>query len=259
MWQRAVIVFLHDFYDSPHVLSRPSFFSGLFGAGRASLSIRFQRARAIKFYAKPHPNQGSHASSRGARGSWRRDIPGLPLLSERITNVQLGGPQAILCGFTVYGSVEPRARIFLSVSERIACGARHPHQLFEFLSYRAVLLSSYRRIDLLTPEQKCPSRKRRCADKGGLAFLLHAQSAWRREVLSLRQRFVCRVFLEDLQYINGLRRPLLNTRSFQELCDSSPVSLGAYRADVASIFWPFVGRPTPVPVWNGEAAKCVPF
>jgi hypothetical protein len=119
----AVIVFLHDFYDSPHVyhdLVFPDFWAWV------CCTIETLRAANIPFFLKPHPNQ----ISLGAQVL--RDLsdayPGLSFIPSAVTNRQLVDA-GMLCGVTVYGTVAHELA-YLGVPT-IAC-ARHPHVAFDF-------------------------------------------------------------------------------------------------------------------------------
>ena len=119
----AVIIFLHDFYDSPHVYDEfifPDFWSW----------ITFTIDELIKsekpFWIKPHPNQISLSDE--AFQLLLRKYPHLNTLSPRITNSQLvnGG---IICGVTAYGTV---AHELAYMGVPSICCAKHLHHSFDF-------------------------------------------------------------------------------------------------------------------------------
>lgn len=119
----AVVVFLHDFYDSPHVyadLVFPDFWAWI------TFTIDTLAAAGIPFWIKPHPNQ--IALSQGALEELQLARPGLRILPKGITNTQLveGG---MACGVTAYGTVAHELA-YLGVPT-IGC-ARHPHHSFAF-------------------------------------------------------------------------------------------------------------------------------
>lgn len=119
----AVVVFLHDFYDSPHIypdLVFRDFWSWI------GFTIETLLGSGIRFYVKPHPNQ--IALSGEALQKLNAAYPGLLLLSPRITNMQLVNA-GMLCGVTVYGTVAHELA-YLGIPT-IAC-ARHPHNAFGF-------------------------------------------------------------------------------------------------------------------------------
>jgi hypothetical protein len=119
----AVVVFLHDFYDSPHVyadLVFPDFWQWI------CFTIEQLRAASIPFLLKPHPNQ--IALSDKVIGELSQRYPDLAWVPSAVTNRQLvdGG---MSCAVTVYGTVA-HEMAYLGVPS-IAC-ARHPHIAFNF-------------------------------------------------------------------------------------------------------------------------------
>lgn len=119
----AVVVFLHDFYDSPHVypdLVFDDFWQWI------CFTIEVLRRSGIRFFLKPHPNQ--IALSDEALSHLRRNYPDLQWLPAGVSNVQLARA-GIACGVTVYGTVAHELA-YLGVPS-IGC-ARHPHHSFEF-------------------------------------------------------------------------------------------------------------------------------
>lgn len=119
----AVVIFLHDFYDSPHVypdLVFPDFWRwGCF-------TIEVLQKSGAHFFLKPHPNQ--IALSDEALGRLRRKYPDLQWLPASASNLQLADA-GIACGVTVYGTVAHELA-YLGVPS-ITC-ARHPHYTFDF-------------------------------------------------------------------------------------------------------------------------------
>ena len=119
----AVVIFLHDFYDSPHVypeLVFDDFWRWI------CFTINVLQRSGINFFLKPHPNQ--IALSDEALGLLRQKYPGLQWLPTSASNVQLA-KAGIACGVTVYGTVAHELA-YLGVPS-IAC-ARHPHHTFDF-------------------------------------------------------------------------------------------------------------------------------
>lgn len=139
----AVVIFLHDFYDSPHVyddLVFPDFWAWI------TCTIDTLTSAGMRFFVKPHPNQIT-LSDQAVR-LLVQQYPGLQMISPRITNVQLvrGG---MICGVTAYGTVAHELA-HMGVPT-IAC-ARHPHHAFDFCR-TAKSVEEYRRF-LQTPHQK---------------------------------------------------------------------------------------------------------
>ena len=119
----AVVVFLHDFFDSPHVyadLVFDDFWQWI------CCTIRTLTEAGIPFFLKPHPNQ--IAASFAVLDQLRAQFPSLRLLSTRITNRQLVDA-GMGAGVTVYGTVGHELA-YLGVP--VICCARHPHHAFDF-------------------------------------------------------------------------------------------------------------------------------
>lgn len=120
---QAAVIFLHDFYDSPHVY--PDLVFNDFWQW-ACCTIEFLQSSGTNFYIKPHPNQ--IALSDKALTRLKKKYPGLKWLPVGVSNVQLARA-GIACGITVYGTVAHELA-YLGVPS-IAC-ARHPHHAFDF-------------------------------------------------------------------------------------------------------------------------------
>lgn len=137
----AVVVFLHDFYDSPHVyadLIFDDFWQWI------CFTIETLQQAGITFFLKPHPNQ--IALSDEALDLLKKKYPNLRWLDSGISNTSLAAA-GILCGVTVYGTVAHELA-YLHVPS-IGC-ARHPHHAFDFCrtaksrdEYRSLLQSSH--------------------------------------------------------------------------------------------------------------------
>lgn len=129
----AVIVYLHDFFDSPHIypeLVFPDFWTWI------CFTIETLQAAAIPFFLKCHPNQISQSEEVVLDLSSK--YPNLPLIPSGVTTLQLvqGG---IACVVTVYGTIAHEAA-YLGIPS-IAC-ARHPHTAFDFC-HTAKTLAEY--------------------------------------------------------------------------------------------------------------------
>ena len=119
----AVVIFLHDFYDSPHVyadLVFPDFWEWI------CFTIDTLSAAGIRFLVKPHPNQIS--LSDGVVDELLQRFPKLELVAPAVTNRQLVNA-GMASAVTVYGTVA-HEMAYLGVPS-IAC-ARHPHVAFDF-------------------------------------------------------------------------------------------------------------------------------
>lgn len=119
----AVVIFLHDFYDSPHVypdLIFDDFWQWI------CFTIEVLQKAGVNFFLKSHPNQ--IALSDEALARLRGKYPDLQWLPAGASNVQLARA-GIACGVTVYGTVAHELA-YLGVPS-IGC-ARHPHHSFDF-------------------------------------------------------------------------------------------------------------------------------
>jgi hypothetical protein len=173
----SVIVFLHDFYDSPHIyhdLVFPDFWTWI------ECTISTLTEAGIPFYLKPHPNQ-VHLSGEALQTLQARHA-NLRLLESGISNTQLVDA-GMACGVTVYGTVAHELA-YLGVPS-IAC-ARHPHHAFD-LCRTAKSVAEYRamlRTPFVRPLELAEMRRQ------ALAFYsmhnLHGDPA----VLELRAAFI---------------------------------------------------------------------
>jgi hypothetical protein len=147
----AAVIFLHDFYDSPHVyddLIFPDFWSWI------CFTIDVFIQSGISFWVKPHPNQISLSDN--AVQLLLQQYPQLKMISSRVTNSQLveGG---MICGVTAYGTV---AHELAYMGVPSICCAKHPHHSFGFCR-TAKILDEYRYF-LQTPNiQPLPVKEMR--------------------------------------------------------------------------------------------------
>lgn len=138
----AVVIFLHDFYDSPHVYREmvfPDFWEWV------CFTIETLKSANIRFFVKPHPNQINLSDKVLSKLKLR--YPGLWMILPGVTNKQLA-EAGMSCAVTVYGTVA-NEMANLGVPT-IAC-AHHPHISFEFCrtghsrdEYAALLQNSIR-------------------------------------------------------------------------------------------------------------------
>ena len=141
----AVVVFLHDFYDSPHVY--PDLVFDDFWCWICFTIEKLEEIGA-RYFLKPHPNQ--IALSDAALLKLREKYPDLRWLSADVSNVQLADA-GISSGVTVYGTVAHELA-YLGVPS--ICCARHPHHAFDFCRTAknkeeyAALLKTYWKSDL---------------------------------------------------------------------------------------------------------------
>lgn len=136
----SVVIFLHDFYDSPHI------FPGLVFIDFwewVCFTIEVFEQSKIKFHIKPHPNQ--IAKNDDVIYKLKIKYPSLLLLDARVNNLELV-KAGIICGITVYGTIAHELS-FMGIPS-ISC-AQHSHYKFDFCrtaknreEYRAMLQSS---------------------------------------------------------------------------------------------------------------------
>jgi hypothetical protein len=119
----TVVVFLHDFYDSPHVYGDmvfADFWEWI------CFTIETLTLARIPFFVKPHPNQIT--LSEGVIKDLLQRYPDLAMIPQNVTNRQLVNA-GIVCAVTVYGTVA-HEMAYLGVPS-ITC-AKHPHVSFDF-------------------------------------------------------------------------------------------------------------------------------
>lgn len=119
----AVIVFLHDFFDSPHIyadLVFPDFWTW------ACCTIDTLLATGKPFAVKAHPNQVAESVS--VTEQIRARYPAVRFIAPTVPNTRLAAA-GMRAAVTVYGSVAAELA-YLGVPS-IAC-ARHPHVAFDF-------------------------------------------------------------------------------------------------------------------------------
>jgi hypothetical protein len=119
----AVVVFLHDFYDSPHCYPEMVFIDFW---RWICFTIEVLQKSGATFFLKPHPNQVALSDADLER--LRQKYPNLKWLPAEANNVQLVR-LGIACGVTVYGTVAHELA-YLGVPS--ICCARHPHYTFDF-------------------------------------------------------------------------------------------------------------------------------
>ena len=172
----AVVVFLHDFYDSPHVyegLIFPDFWSWI------CFTIDSLIESGTNFWVKPHPNQISLSDT--AVQLLLKKYPQLQIMSSRITNSQLvdGG---MVCGVTAYGTVAHELA-YLGVPS--ICCAKHPHHSFKFCR-TAKKLDEYRDF-LQNPSFRELSKKE--MKRQALAFFYMHNIYGGEDNITLRRQF----------------------------------------------------------------------
>jgi hypothetical protein len=119
----AVVIFLHDFFDSPHVFADLIFCDFW---RWICFTIEALQENGTTFYLKPHPNQISQNFA--VLEELRAKYPNVNWLSPGVSNVQLVDA-GMICGVTMYGTIAHELA-YLKIPS-IGC-ARHPHHSFDF-------------------------------------------------------------------------------------------------------------------------------
>jgi len=199
----AVVVFLHDFYDSPHVYDElifPDFWTW------TCFTIDTLQQQGRKFFVKPHPNQIQLSDA--VLGQLREKYPALPLLSANVSNARLAAA-GMICGVTVYGTVGHELA-YLGIPT-IAC-AKHPHHSFDFCR-TARTLEQY--TEYLRTAEALPISKEQMRHQALEFYYMHNLHG-DADTLSLRSRFI-----DFWRACNGSDVPdAIVVRKFRELCDS---------------------------------------
>lgn len=123
-----VVVFLHDFYDSPHAYD--NFFFSDFWEWTTFVFSHLQK-NGISFCVKPHPNQIKESGL--VIDKLTQLYPDLSIIDPKTSNSVIFASQ-ISCGITAYGSVAHELAYFGIPS--ISC-AMNPHFSFDFTSCAA--------------------------------------------------------------------------------------------------------------------------
>ena len=119
----SIIVFLHDFYDSPHVYGNmvfPDFLEWI------EFTIKVLKKNKIPFYLKEHPNQIEE--SKDVIKGLKKKYPFLQFVSSKITNKQLV-EAGIKAGVSVYGTV---AHELAYMGVPVIMCAENPHSSYNF-------------------------------------------------------------------------------------------------------------------------------
>lgn len=119
----SLVIFLHDFYDSPHICEELIFNDFWDWINE---TIEYLINSNINFFIKPHPNQISLSDKAIIR--LKEKYPNLKWLDIQANNKILADA-GISCGVTVYGTIAHELA-YLGVPSIGA--ARHPHHTFNF-------------------------------------------------------------------------------------------------------------------------------
>lgn len=196
----SVVVFLHDFYDSPHIYADIVF--GDFWTW-VCFTIDTLSQAGIPFYLKPHPNQV--ALSAVVLQRLKARYPQVRFIPQGVTNAQLAGA-GLACGVTVYGTVAHELA-YLGIPS-VAC-ARHPHIAFDFCRTAR------------TPE--------------GYAELLRSARDLPRDVASMRRQALAFYYMYNLSGTvaeRDLRQRFVELWKRCQSADSTPVELAGALASL---------------------------
>jgi hypothetical protein len=121
--RQAVVVFMHDFFDSANVY-RNMVFADFWEWLKVTVDLLSEAG--LPFLIKPHPNQSPESARELER--FVRENPGVKVISPKVTNAQLvaGG---MICGVTAYGTVASELA-FLGVPS--ICCSDNPFVSFDF-------------------------------------------------------------------------------------------------------------------------------
>lgn len=131
--KNAVVIFLHDFFDSPHVYESmvfPDFIEWL------TFTVEYLEKNSILYYVKSHP--ASTDEVKEILYEYKNKYKNFNILSNKITNKQLVN-SGIALGITVYGTVAHELA-YMGVPV-LTCG-NGPHTGFDFC-YEATTKDEY--------------------------------------------------------------------------------------------------------------------
>ena len=131
--KNKVVIFLHDFFDSPHIYKTmlfPDFYEWF------EKTIQILNNSNIDYYIKEHPNQINDSALVVAK--LKKQYKDLKFLSNKITNKQLV-ENGIIAGISVYGTVAHELA-YLGIPV-VLCGD-NPHSSYDF-TFEAKSLSEY--------------------------------------------------------------------------------------------------------------------
>lgn len=155
------IIFLHDFYDSPHVyhdMVFPDFWVWVCTA------IENLKLNGIDFYVKAHPNQVALSSQ--VMDMLLNKFPDIKLIDSRISNRQIA-EAGLSCAITVHGTIA-HEMAYLGVPS--IASARHPHVSFQF-TRTAKTKEEF--VDLLKNFSYCGISKNQMREQSLIFYYMH--------------------------------------------------------------------------------------
>jgi len=142
----AIVVFLHDFFDSPHIYGNMIFFDFL---EWIEFTIEKLEENNISYFLKPHPNQ--IGDSKKVIETLKIQYPKAQFISPKVTNRRLVDAGMVV-GVSVYGTVAHEL-VYMGVPV-ILCG-ENPHSSYNFCHEAktkeeyGLLLESYKTLKLI--------------------------------------------------------------------------------------------------------------
>jgi hypothetical protein len=221
----AVVIFLHDFYDSPHIYAElvfQDFWSWV------CFTIDTLSAAGVPYFLKPHPNQIELSDV--ALGELRKRYPQARFVSAKVPNSQLV-QAGMRCGVTMYGSVAHELAYFGVPT--IAC-ARHPHHAFDFCR-TARTRQQYRHFLESSAVVPCSASEMR---RQALMFYYMQNLHGEQDELDLRSAFIAfwkachRAGEPDATLLQSFER-LRGARAFGELIESLAADTAQRRATLS--------------------------
>ena len=132
--KNAVVIFLHDFFDSPHVYESMVFSDFI---EWLTFTVEYLEKNSILYYVKSHP--ASNDDVKKILTEYKKKYNNFNILSNKITNKQLIS-NGIALGVTVYGTVAHELA-YMGVPA-LTCG-NGPHSGFDFC-YEATTKDEYK-------------------------------------------------------------------------------------------------------------------
>jgi hypothetical protein len=202
----AAVIFLHDFYDSPHIYHWMVFHD--FWEWTCA-TIDILREAGLPFVLKPHPSQRAESCRDLER--LKLKYPDAHFISPDVSNRQLVDA-GMSCAITVYGSVAAEMA-YMGVPS-IACGD-NPHASFDAF-YLAHDKQEYRA--LLRGFQNLPRDAERLRRAACAFYYMHNMNATA-EALELRKRMFefYGYVIERLHFANAVFDPEEMARIFASL------------------------------------------
>jgi hypothetical protein len=203
-----LVVFLHDFFDSPHCYGEMTF-----ADFNEWIEFTFEHAarRGLKICVKQHPNEVG--DSKKIVADLRRRFPDVPFLDPKVSNVQLA-ESGIVGAVTVYGTIAHEMAYFGLPT--ISCGD-NPHLGYAFC-HNASTREQY--ASLLEAIPSLPHDRAKYRRHALEFYYMHnlnrpeTDAALQSKLLDLRSQTLAPRLLVDL---DALIEPIERSSAFSEL------------------------------------------